>query len=145
MEENKVREYRFYGRRKGKKLKPSREVLLDAFLPKVRLNVTGENVDPATCFSVPVKSVWLEIGFGGGEHLAEQSARRPDTGFIGAEVFVNGVSSLLTHLTGLNVFCNNVKAFNDDLLLLGRNLKDLTLLTLVLTGKDNNSVACFNV
>lgn len=100
MEENKVREYRFYGRRKGKKLKPSREVLLDAFLPKVRLNVTGENVDPATCFSVPVKSVWLEIGFGGGEHLAEQSAQRPDTGFIGAEVFVNGVSSLLTHLTG---------------------------------------------
>lgn len=100
MEENKVREYRFYGRRKGKKLKPSREVLLDAFLPKVRLNVTGGNVDPATCFSVPVKSVWLEIGFGGGEHLAEQSARHPDTGFIGAEVFVNGVSSLLTHLTG---------------------------------------------
>ena len=54
-------------------------------------------------------------------------------------------AALLTHLTGLNVLCNNVKAFNNDLLLLGRNLKDLALLALVLTGKDNNSVACFNV
>ena len=103
MKQNETADYRFYGRRKGKKLKPSREVLLEAFLPKVRLpDITDKrNVDPSSCFSLPVKSVWLEIGFGGGEHLAEQSRRYPETGFIGAEVFLNGVTSLLTHLTGM--------------------------------------------
>lgn len=103
MEKNGTADYRFYGRRKGKKLKPSREVLLASFLPKVRLSdMEGkQNVDPASCFSLSVGSVWLEIGFGGGEHLAEQSRRHPETGFIGAEVFLNGVTSLLTHLTGM--------------------------------------------
>lgn len=103
MEKDRTADYRFYGRRKGKKLKPSREVLLDSFLPKVRLpEITGRTeIDPSSCFPFPVKSVWLEIGFGGGEHLAEQSRRRPETGFIGAEVFLNGVTSLLTHLTGM--------------------------------------------
>ena len=103
MEKNGTTDYRFYGRRKGKKLKPSREVLLESFLPKVRLpEITGQTeVDPASCFPLPVSSVWLEVGFGGGEHLAEQSRRHPETGFIGAEVFLNGVTSLLTHLTGM--------------------------------------------
>ena len=103
MDKNRGTEYRFYGRRKGKKLKPSREVLLESFLPKVRLpDIDGQkDVDPSSCFSLPVRSVWLEVGFGGGEHLAEQSRRHPETGFIGAEVFLNGVTSLLTHLTGM--------------------------------------------
>ena len=102
MEESREKEYRFYGRRKGKKLKHSREILLDSFLPKVHLpDIAGQKeVDPASCFSLPLKSFWLEVGFGGGEHLAEQSRCRPETGFIGAEVFLNGVTSLLTHLTG---------------------------------------------
>lgn len=103
MEKGKVRDYQFYGRRKGKKIKPSREVLLDSFLPKVRLPdmADRQNVDPVSCFSFPVRSVWLEVGFGGGEHLARQALNHPDTGFIGAEVFLNGITSLLTHLTGM--------------------------------------------
>ena len=102
MENKTFREYQFYGRRKGKKLKPSREVLLECFLPKVRLNgVSGrKNVDPLSCFPFSVRSIWLEIGFGGGEHIAQQSLLHPDIGFIGAEVFLNGITSLLTHLTG---------------------------------------------
>lgn len=102
METQNYKENRFYGRRKGKKLKASRVVLLDAFLPKVRLRSfgDGETVNPADEFSFSPNEVWLEVGFGGGEHLAEQSRRRPETGFIGAEVFVNGVTSLLAHLSG---------------------------------------------
>ncbi len=103
MENKSFGEYRFYGRRKGKKIKPSRELLLSSFLPKVRLpNIKGqENVKPADCFDIPVESVWLEVGFGGGEHIAQQSLSHPRTGFIGAEVFLNGITSLLTHLTGV--------------------------------------------
>jgi tRNA (guanine-N7-)-methyltransferase len=42
--------------------------------------------------------VWLEIGFGGGEHLAEQAARRPDVLLLGAEPCLNGAASALRHL-----------------------------------------------
>lgn len=102
METRNYKENRFYGRRKGKKLKTSRVVLLEAFLPEVKLRRfdEAETVDPASEFPFVPNGVWLEIGFGGGEHLAEQSRRRPETGFIGAEVFVNGVTSLLAHLSG---------------------------------------------
>jgi tRNA (guanine-N7-)-methyltransferase len=43
-------------------------------------------------------AVWLEIGFGGGEHLAAQAARRPDVLFLAAEPFLNGVASALRHI-----------------------------------------------
>ena len=100
--EGQTRAYNFYGRRRGKKLNPSREVLYRCFCPKVRLRPLndGEIVDPAALFPEKRSAVWLEIGFGGGEHLAEQSKRHPDVSFIGAEVYLNGVTSLLAHLTG---------------------------------------------
>ncbi len=102
MEKYDFKAYQFYGRRKGKKIKPSREVLLDHLLPRLRLPRFDENqsVSPDCVFPFKPKEVWLEIGFGGGEHLAEQSFRYQDIGFVGAEVFLNGVTSLLTHLSG---------------------------------------------
>lgn len=102
MQETEFKEHRFYGRRKGKKLKDSRVILLESFLPKVRLRAfeAEEKVDPKTLFPIPVEQTWLEVGFGGGEHLAEQSLRHQNVGFVGAEVFLNGVTSLLVHMTG---------------------------------------------
>jgi tRNA (guanine-N7-)-methyltransferase len=44
------------------------------------------------------KEVWLEIGFGGGEHMAAQAGKRPDVLVIGAEPFVNGVASAVRHV-----------------------------------------------
>ena len=46
-------------------------------------------------FGTPVKEVWLEIGFGSGEHLLWQAERHPEIGFIGCEPFINGVATLL--------------------------------------------------
>ena len=46
-------------------------------------------------FPKPVKEVWLEIGFGSGEHLLWQAERHEDVGFIGCEPFINGMASLL--------------------------------------------------
>ena len=56
--------------------------------------------------------VWLEIGFGGGEHLAAQAARHPDILMIGCEPFLNGVASALRHIDegGLK----NVRLHADD-------------------------------
>jgi tRNA (guanine-N7-)-methyltransferase len=47
--------------------------------------------------------VWLEIGFGGGEHMAQQAARRPDVLILGAEPFLNGVASAVRHLDELGL------------------------------------------
>jgi tRNA (guanine-N7-)-methyltransferase len=54
----------------------------------------------------------LEVGFGGGEHLAEQARRNPDTGFIGCEPFENGVAKLLTQVQASRL--RNVRVVPDD-------------------------------
>ena len=58
--------------------------LMDELLPKLRYD--GAPLTPPA---------WLEIGFGGGEHIAHQAALHPGVSFIGAEPFVNGVAKLL--------------------------------------------------
>ena len=56
--------------------------------------------------------VWLEIGFGGGEHLIAQAARRPDVLVLGAEPFLNGVASALRHIQDLDI--RNVRLHAGD-------------------------------
>jgi len=63
-------------------------------LPRVRLAETAAH-HPAAAFAAPVREVWLEVGFGSGEHMAELLARHPEVGIIGAEVFENGIVSFL--------------------------------------------------
>jgi tRNA (guanine-N7-)-methyltransferase len=82
----------FFGRRKGKKLRAGQGRLIEALLPRLRVD---PDADPRSLFGRPVDRVWLEIGFGGGEHLAEQARIHPGTGFIGCEPFVNGMAKLL--------------------------------------------------
>ncbi len=89
-----------YGRRHGKPLKPGQRSALALDLPRLRVpgvdreeNPGREPLDTAGFFGE--RPVWLEIGFGAGEHLVHQARRRPDVGFIGCETFVNGVATLL--------------------------------------------------
>ena len=89
-----------YGRRQGRRLRAGQQVLVANLLPKLRIALPepGATLDPDALFGRKASDVWLEIGFGGGEHLAWQAARHPEIGFIGAEFFLNGVASLLGHL-----------------------------------------------
>ena len=82
------KKFQFYGRRKGKTLRRHHSALMDDLLPQIR-------VDTADPLAGMGPRRWLEIGFGGGEHLAHQAALHPDVSFIGAEPFVNGVAKLL--------------------------------------------------
>jgi len=85
---------RTYGRVKGRALKPGQAALMQTLGPK--LAIPAGAVDPRAL--MPGAEAWLEIGFGGGEHLAGQAARRPDVLLLGVEPFVNGVASLLRHV-----------------------------------------------
>jgi len=103
----------FYGRRSGHKLHKGRQRLVDEVLPSLRVSLPQTGfVDTAALFSPPKKQLWLEIGFGGGEHLAWQAERNPDVGMIGCEPFLNGVASLLGHLQTNKA--SNVRIFDDD-------------------------------
>ncbi len=124
-------DHRFYGRRKGKPLKAGRERLLDTLLPQLRIEPPSAPLDPRGLFSNPPREVWLEIGFGGGEHLAGQAEAEPAVGFVGAEVFLNGVASLLRHVDERSLA--NVRVYDNDVRLLlphlpASSLKRISLL-----------------
>ncbi len=88
---------RFYGRRVGRPLRQGRQALLETLLPRfaVTLPAAGQTLSLDTLFGGAVEDVWLEIGFGGGEHLLWQADANPGIGLIGCEPFLNGVASLL--------------------------------------------------
>lgn len=91
-----ARPLRSYGRRKGKRLSPRKERLITELLPTLRVDLSVRAPsDLRALFPVPVQEVWLEIGFGSGEHLLWQAEHHSDIGFIGCEPFINGVASLL--------------------------------------------------
>lgn len=102
---------RFYGRRTGKPLRPGRQRLIDEVLPALRADPDAFTSLDAL-FGEQKRAYWLEIGFGGGEHLAHMAATNPDVGIIGCEPFVNGVASLLSYVTDDNL--TNVRIWDDD-------------------------------
>jgi tRNA (guanine-N7-)-methyltransferase len=88
---------RLYGRRRGHPLRPRQQRLLDVTLPRLRL--TPEQArDPRAAFGMGDAPLWLEVGFGGGEHALEQVAAHPNVAYIASEVFENGLCSLLSRL-----------------------------------------------
>jgi tRNA (guanine-N7-)-methyltransferase len=100
-----------YGRRKGPKLSAHQQHLLDHLLSQFALDL-NPGADPRSYFSEPVEEVWLEVGFGGGEHLIWQAQHHRKIGFIGAEPYVNGVVKLLSQLE--NAPTANVRIYAAD-------------------------------
>ena len=110
-------ERRFFGRRKGHKLRVHQLDLIEQLLPRLALDIDGPNgpstpSDLADLFDRPVDAVRLEIGFGGGEHLIAEAQAFPDTGFIGCEPYVNGMAKILAQIETHNIA--NIRLFAGD-------------------------------
>ncbi|HEX3972440.1 MAG TPA: tRNA (guanine(46)-N(7))-methyltransferase TrmB [Stellaceae bacterium] len=105
---------RLYGRRRGRPLRVGQRVLFETLLPQLRLALpeSGATLDPRTLFDKAIREVWLEIGFGAGEHLVFHAAANPDCGLIGSEVFEPGIAHLLTEVKERALA--NVRLFIDD-------------------------------
>ena len=88
---------RLYGRARGHKLRARQELLLQVTLPRLRFPAE-QAADPLAAFAPRPAACWLEVGFGGGEHVLAQAAAHPEAGLIACEVFVNGLCSLLSRL-----------------------------------------------
>ncbi|MDH3195296.1 MAG: tRNA (guanosine(46)-N7)-methyltransferase TrmB [Hyphomicrobiales bacterium] len=103
----------FYGRRKGKKLRPAQAERLARLLPILRIDTAQPPPDPLFgLFSVPVTAIALEIGFGGGERLIDDAANAPQTGFIGVEVFEAGLAKAVSAIAGSGLA--NIRLYDGD-------------------------------
>ena len=100
---------RSYGRTKSRPIKPRQAALLETLLP--RIAIPPGRVDPAALMP-GADEVWLEIGFGGGEHMAAQAALRPNVLVLGAEPFLNGVASAVRHIDEAKL--KNVRLLEGD-------------------------------
>lgn len=107
----------FYGRFKGKTLRPNQKEFLEEDLEPLSPGPVGWDVNPDR-EKLDVKAMfdgrplWLEIGFGGGEHLVHMAKTYPDMGIIGCEPFINGVAMLLGKIREAGV--TNLKVHPGD-------------------------------
>lgn len=105
---------KFFGRRAGQSLRDNHVRLIENELPKLRVPDHADALrDPLALFAGTVQEVWLEIGFGGGEHLAWQATENPQVGIIGGEPYINGVAKLLRLVEAGRI--DNVRIIDDDI------------------------------
>ncbi|MDO5641819.1 MAG: tRNA (guanine(46)-N(7))-methyltransferase TrmB [Paracoccus sp. (in: a-proteobacteria)] len=115
----------FYGRRHGKTLRRSQKGYLadDLGLLRPQGITHADNPErrmlPENAIFGDDRPVWLEIGFGGGEHMVHMAARYPEIGIIGCEPFINGVAMLVGKIKAAGV--ENVSVHPGD----ARDLMDV--------------------
>lgn len=115
----------FFGRRSGKRLHKGQDQLFRELLPGLEIRLGEGAVDPHALFQKPVGRVAIEIGYGGGEHLARQARQNPETGFVGCEVFSGGIAKLLEKVDEQRL--GNIRLFTDDALKLLVKLPDASI------------------
>ena len=123
-----------HGRRRGKKLRTYQAGLCETLLPRLAVDPGRPVASPGALFQPVAEDVWLEIGFGGGEHLAVQAERHPEVGFIGCEPFVNGVAKILAEIDSRKL--GNIRLHADDARLLIDRLPDASIARVYLLYPD---------
>ena len=123
---------RLYGRSSGHKLRAGQQELIDQLLPQIAIPDEG-GISARQLFGDD-RPLHLEIGFGGGEHLAYRADLLPDHGFIGCEPFINGVAQALSHIREQQLA--NVRLHMGDALDVLRRLPDQSLTMVYLLHPD---------
>ena len=113
----------FFGRRSGKKLHGGQQAVFDATLPELEIRLAGR-LDPRGLFPEADRII-IEIGYGGGEHLALEAGRHKTTGYIGCEVFTGGIGKMVQTIAAEGL--SNIRLFTDDALKLLMELPDASI------------------
>lgn len=123
--EKDIKRRRVFGRRLTRSLSPSLQNLHQTMLDKLqvpRALVEQKNLKPADIFDKPFNQFWFEIGFGNGVHLHDECVAHPDTAFIGAEPYINGMANFLKSME--NESHDNVRVWMDDAIVVLDSLAD---------------------
>ncbi len=107
---------------------------METLFPRVSISLGDGTIDPAALFPGGTREIRLEIGFGGGEHLAWQAERNPDVGFLGCEPFVNGVAKLVAEIADRDLA--NIRVLADDARFLLEKLAPASLARVVILYPD---------
>lgn len=113
-------ELRSFGRRHGRKLTTRQQQLMETLLPRLRVDARTLLAVGSPQLPQAPAGLWLEVGFGGGEHLLWQAMHNPDVGLIGCEPFIDGVAKVLGAIDDQNL--TNIRLFDDDARVLLRAL-----------------------
>jgi tRNA (guanine-N7-)-methyltransferase len=114
----------FFGRRSGKRLHKGQDRLYAEKLPALEIALPEGILDPRTLFP-RAERIEIEIGYGGGEHLARMAGESPSTSYIGCEVFSGGIAKLLEAADDRDL--KNLRLFTDDALKLLVKLRAASL------------------
>lgn len=130
---------RVYGRRQNRPLNASRSQAIGALLPRLSLEAectdsSPASLDPKTLFCTSMTRFSLEIGFGSGERMATLLLKNPDTGYLGAEPFINGMAAFLKSIYKEKPA--NIRVLMDDAMLLVHALKDECLDEIYILNPD---------
>ncbi len=104
--------HQLYGRSKGKALRAAQAARIEGLLPALAIPLDRLGAGPDRIFARPVSEIRLEIGFGGGEHLAAQARQNPGIGYLGVEPFLNGVAKLLAAIEADSL--DNIRLLRGD-------------------------------
>jgi len=114
----------FFGRKISKNLGSTQKILFDDLLPSLEIKIDGDGlIDPSPLFTdiINPKKIILEIGYGGGEHLARKAKENPNIGYIGSEVFSGGIGKLLDKIDRQEI--KNIRLYSDDAIKLLKKLE----------------------
>ena len=130
------KEPKFFGRRKGRVVRKAKSFLLENMLPQLRVT-EAKDFNAESMFNETKQKICLEIGFGDGQHIFGQAKNNPNNGYVGVEVFQNGVANLLSLISGVkegdnlpdvieyaNCDVNNIRVYDDDVRLLFSKIPD---------------------
>jgi tRNA (guanine-N7-)-methyltransferase len=119
---------RIYGRRQGRALSDRRKHALE-MLPALTIPreclTEDASVNPRDWFPTNIERLWLEIGFGQGEHLLARMKQSPNDAFIGAEPFMNGVAAIITNMPAPPP--SHLRLHTDDAMMIVKSIKPASL------------------
>ncbi len=114
-----------FGRKRARGLSETQENNLVNLYETYGVEVPEEEIHPKTLFNIPFEKVYVEVGFGRGEHLIHNAMLNPKIGFIGCEPFENGVATTLKEIQDHNL--QNVRIYKGDARLILEKLQKNTI------------------
>lgn len=114
-----------FGRKRARGLSETQKNNLVHLYETYGIEIPEKKIDPRTLFNIPFEKIFVEVGFGHGEHLIQNAMQNPKVGFIGCEPFENGVAATLKEIQGNNL--QNVRIYKGDARLVLEKLQKNTI------------------